>query len=331
MDNQIIYERIVEIRNPYRVIEEKLPFVAKLYRAAYDNAPLSNPSIFYPKKTLLRMLSYLLLKMPFIKLKPGEFITEINNQKYVCKFDARNTQFHAIYFNRFKKGYEPETCAILELLIEEKSVFCDIGSNWGFFAGYVGSKEKFDGHIYAFEPQTNVFNDLIKFIKQTSLVSKTTCYQTALSDHYGYGSMQLKDNLHSGLAELIKKKSKDIVIIKKLDDFPINHIDIIKIDAEGHEPDILKGASRKIDNSRPLIIFEYLKAAKNAESAVTFLESKGYDIYSLGWQEIAKNEGVLRLTKFSLDTCYRKKLNFLAYPTEKNISFLSLFGPCTTK
>jgi len=84
MENPISYERVVEIRSPYQIIEEKLPYLAKIYRAAYDNAPLSNPSVFYPRKTLLRMLSYLLFKLPFLKTKKGEFLTKMNGKKYIC-------------------------------------------------------------------------------------------------------------------------------------------------------------------------------------------------------------------------------------------------------
>ena len=329
MENQKPYERIVEIQKPYRILEKSLPYPAKIYRAAYDNAPLSNPPLFYRKKTLLKMLVYLLFKIPFLKFKKGTFIALMRGKKYTCKFDPKNTQFHAIYFDRFVKGYEPETCALLELAIDKKSVFCDIGCNWGFFIGYVASKETFDGHIYAFEPQEKVFQDLSIFIKEAALTKNTTCYQVALSDRCGYGNMRLKDGLHSGLAELIHKKStklnQEIVSIKKLDDYPLSKIDVMKIDAEGHEYNILIGASLKIDAFRPIIIFEYLDASKNAAAAVEFLEAKAYAIFSMEWEEINNSKGMLRLSRFFVIRHQSKKHNLFACPKEKTDEFLNLF------
>jgi FkbM family methyltransferase len=76
------------------------------------------------------------------------------------------------------------------------------------------------------------------------------------------------------------------VRVKKLDDFDFAKIDVLKIDAEGNELPILKGATRTIERSKPILAIEVhhakgLGASCDCETC-TYLRFRNYDLRLLG-------------------------------------------------
>src|ERR1700733_4301489 len=57
-------------------------------------------------------------------------------------------------------GHEPELAHLIDLLVPDDGVFLDVGSNFGYFSIYLGTRPKFRGHIHAFEPIAGSFAGL---------------------------------------------------------------------------------------------------------------------------------------------------------------------------
>ena len=77
------------------------------------------------------------------------------------------------------------------------------------------------------------------------------------------------------------------VKVKRLDQLEnIIHSDVslIKLDVEGHELSVLKGAETLIMKSKPIILFEHLSDEINEGTSpvIKDLLSKGYEMYVLG-------------------------------------------------
>jgi len=116
------------------------------------------------------------------------------------------------------------------------------------------------GSHYAFEPIPYLYNDLA-----TRFKNRAEIYSCALSDTKGNTTFHLVKNApaYSG----IKKRRYDIsnpeieeinVELRTLDSIipKGNKIDLIKIDVEGGEFGVLKGAKELIKRDKPIIIFE---------------------------------------------------------------------------
>ena len=71
---------------------------------------------------------------------------------------------------------------------------------------------------------------------------------------------------------------------KKMDDIlGNNNIGFIKIDVEGHEENVLMGATEIIKKNRPILLVEIEQkhTRKNVEETINFINSLGYKSYFL--------------------------------------------------
>ena len=149
----------------------------------------------------------------------------------------------------------------------KRPVIFDVGANVGKYSMML-AKEYPDAHIFAFEPNENAFKQL-----KTNLGNMVTCINVGMgSEEKVEKIFTYADNLTSSHASMYKEvfrtfhKRDDLVEIDfqitTLDLFcerrKVTGIDFLKIDAEGNELNILKGASGMISDGRiKMIQFEF--------------------------------------------------------------------------
>jgi FkbM family methyltransferase len=96
-----------------------------------------------------------------------------------------------------------------------------------------------------------------------------------------FGSLELRQ---SGSNEDIGQKIDygNLVNVRKLalDEYDLARIDLIKIDVEGMELEVLQGAARSIERSRPVMLIEKIKA--DAGQLRQWLEAHGYTLLEAG-------------------------------------------------
>jgi FkbM family methyltransferase len=172
----------------------------------------------------------------------------------------------------------------------------DIGANLGSFSVPVGRDlQKSGGKIVAFEPQRIVYYQLCGNIFINRL-DNVTALQMAVGD--SSSEMQIpqtnyEKSINTGAFSLNKKyrknhgiesamlESTDLVWCTRLDDQAFDRPPcMVKIDVEGYELPVLKGATRFLEvNHYPFLLFEawsfdWYKAQKKA--LIRFVESLGY-------------------------------------------------------
>jgi len=217
--------------------------------------------------------------------------------------------------------YDRLTKAILRRVLSGNSNGIDIGCHKGeildIFLKYAPC-----GQHSGFEPIPELFNLLFEKYGR-----KCRIYPYALSDHEGKSPFNFVKNAaaYSGIRKRTYAINDPVieeieVEVKRLDDVISNETPVrfIKIDVEGGEFDVLKGAKSIIVRSKPFILFEFGIGASD------YYGTKPEDIYSLlvkdcglnislldgwlkGWKPISLNE-------FSEIYNSRKEYYFLAHP-----------------
>lgn len=185
--------------------------------------------------------------------------------------------------------YDRLTKLIIKKELTELSSCIDVGCHKGEILDlFIKFSPK--GSHFAFEPIPSFFHSL-----QDKYKTKATILPYALSEAEGSASFQYVKNApaYSGL----KKRDYDNVTPeieeikvkkKKLEDcIPAElTISFIKIDVEGGEFNVLKGAERILKDSKPFLLFEFGLGASdfyetNPSEFYDFLTTFGYSIYTL--------------------------------------------------
>ncbi len=178
----------------------------------------------------------------------------------------------------YKSG-EKTVFNVLKRKISAPYVIFDVGANRGQYLALIQSFIPItDCNIYCFEPSESAF----KLLKQEATVSQNIHLNNiAISDYNGSGKLWF-DKKGSELSSLTKRNLdhrnipftiSETVIIQTLDSFciakGIDHINLLKIDIEGHEFQALQGAINMLTNKAiDMISFEF--GASNIDSRFFF-------------------------------------------------------------
>lgn len=201
--------------------------------------------------------------------------------------------------------YDRLTKAIMKKHIQKDYNCIDIGCHKGEILNLM-LKYSPNGKHYAFEPIPYLYDEIkLKFGK------KAVIYPYALSNTNGKTTFQLVKNApaYSGLKKrqyAIKNPEIDEieVEVKTLDDIISlkDKIDFIKIDVEGGEFEVLKGAQRTLNKNKPITLFECGKGASDyygtkPEEIFEYITNEvGLKVFTL--KAFIKNRNALRLNEF---------------------------------
>ena len=216
--------------------------------------------------------SIFLYTHPFYKIKIWlNLKREIDKGIYLGTFEFNNT-------------------FIFHELVNKNDAIIDIGANIGLYTLIAAKKLRNTGRIYAFEPSIVAIKDLRKNI-ETNKYLNIDIYDFALSDSNGKEEFyRCEDDAYNSLIAKPMQEAIDtyIVDVITLDEFvktkKIQKIDIIKIDAEGLDYRILKGAQLTLKKFKPIIFCEINKFYLDEISRVVFnnyLEELGYEVLTV--------------------------------------------------
>lgn len=290
-DPQEYPSRPVVPRNAFKIAS--LPWQARLYAFAYHGSRRSRSGNLAAALARRAYRFSQQLRLP----STGRFELALPKGDKTIAFDAHNTQFHAIYLPKYRSGYEVETGTLIDTFASETSSFWDIGANWGYFSLHLAAHPEFSGSIHAFEPFPRSHRDLASAVEQSGLQKVITCHEIALSDKSGEVGMKLADNLHSGLGMVDESSGGARMACSTADSLPLPPPSLIKMDVEGHELAVLKGAAATIQSAKPWIILEnWREKPTNTLSPLHWLEDAGYQLYIPAWID-SREPGMTHLTQ----------------------------------
>jgi FkbM family methyltransferase len=167
------------------------------------------------------------------------------------------------------------------LFAKGDGIAIDAGANVGLYSYRLA---RIFHTVYAFEINDAVVKNLIAWenprirvttVGLSSEVGEATLYVPIVKGMVlnAWGSLNRTNCPDAD--RLIEKK----VQLAPLDSFGLDGVAFLKVDVEGHESELLQGAARTIEQSRPVILIEV--RAANLSSVRSFLEKRGYTMTNL--------------------------------------------------
>jgi FkbM family methyltransferase len=141
--------------------------------------------------------------------------------------------------------------------LNSNSVFIDCGANIGIWSTIALEIIKSEGCVHSFEPNPNLFLRLTRNLKFNNISSRCNCYKLALSSESRSSFLYLDDHHHQMGSLYYREKNKKLKVnLITLDSLKLCQIDGMKIDVEGHELQVIKGAMKTLAPHKPWLVVE---------------------------------------------------------------------------
>lgn len=200
-------------------------------------------------------------------------------------------------FELFWKGwtyYEPYTALLLCELLQGAATFVDVGANIGYFALTAATCQR-QVEVVAFEPNPKLSRILDANVQRNGLPVKIE--RAAVSDRVGVARFFLPASDMSGTLEAgFNERVEDVIEV------PTTTLDValtarsakgpmvIKVDAEGHEPAILRGASELLSRAGPDLLLEVTEDYDR--ETVAALHRLGYSFFTITHRGLERSDGL---------------------------------------
>jgi len=141
-------------------------------------------------------------------------------------------------------SYEPRTFKVLKHFLRPGMTFVDCGANRGDFAVYAAQRVRPGGRVVAVEPAPDNVEGLRRSLAANELSGAVTVVDQALSDRVGSATLHLC-KWSGGHSIHVDHSTGASVTVRTVPlDSIVDHADLIKIDVEGGEEALLRGATR---------------------------------------------------------------------------------------
>lgn len=198
-----------------------------------------------------------------------------------------NTQDRMVAHCLMKYGYwEPAETMVLRHVLAPGTAFVDCGANIGYYSIVAARMLGEAGHVHALEPVPENLVLLRDNIAENRLSRHITVHDVAAGEQAGTLSFYMDDANKGGHSidrtNVIREGETLNVTVRRLDDIVHSDIPIsaIKIDTQGSETSILRGASEILARHRPILLLEWwpygLKNHGGTEPAISILQNLGY-------------------------------------------------------
>lgn len=225
------------------------------------------------------------------RFKLSDYRLEIKKNNSICSFN-RYGESITMYLPHFEEDLIQEIIArgadffeadeleyLRNTFLQDGNVILDIGANIGnhtVFFSKICNAEK----VYAFEPIAETYDTLCRNISLNHIEKRVVAYNVALGNVTGKAKIKKFDSHNIGGTQ-IEEVDDGNIVMKKLDDYEFERIDFVKIDVEGYEYNLLRGAESTLSNHSPIIFIEIFD--DRFSQVDELLRSYGYtDSYAVG-------------------------------------------------
>jgi FkbM family methyltransferase len=192
-----------------------------------------------------------------VQLPSGELqrtvgvLVEADGKSY--RLDAPAGDYIGELVEASHRPYEHDLLRALDVFLEPGDVILDVGANIGnhtlYFAAH-GSR------VHAFEPNPEAVEYLRRNVVLNGFERTVSVYAVAVGDHPGSVEVLAGESeMRLGMARSFEG-SGDVPLVRLDDVVAADDVALIKIDVEGAEASVVRGASSIIARSKPVIVVE---------------------------------------------------------------------------
>ncbi len=179
--------------------------------------------------------------------------------------------------------YEKGMLHFLDKNLKNGDVFIDVGANIGLIAIHAAISVGDEGKVLSFEAHPETAK-ILEFNKELNQKENIHIYPIALGSEKGKAMIFSDSESNRGGASMIRGQSKNgiEVNVERLDDIIDKAIvpKVIKIDVEGFEMNVLKGAVSTIREAKPILLIEAAEKQDINQEIISFLKQiHSYKLY----------------------------------------------------
>ena len=185
-------------------------------------------------------------------------------------------------------GYESHLRAFYQTRLKPGMTFVDVGANIGLYSMLAAQLVGDSGRVISFEPNSeNCRLILLSIIKNQ--FANVSLFPLALSDVTGYTFFSTFLGSNGGMLpsdeSVLGDPNCTVVPTMRMDDFIHERVDIIKIDVEGAEGLVVRGAQKLIEMYRPLVTSEFSMemlprvSKMPGHDYLSYFRGHGYDVF----------------------------------------------------
>lgn len=182
--------------------------------------------------------------------------------------------------------WEPETHKTVLGLTPPGATVIEVGANIGYYTLGMARRVGRQGRVLALEANPHMANFVRKSMGFNGLLDRVEIIEKAASDTQGEVSFMVSRQF-GGSGHILVPESgigadQTIISVKtvRLDDIGVQAADIIRMDAEGSEPLILRGAERLLANPDIIVCMEWspiqMRSRASVPELVAWLEAMNF-------------------------------------------------------
>jgi FkbM family methyltransferase len=194
--------------------------------------------------------------------------------------------------------YEPHVRECFGAILEPGAVYFDVGAHIGFHAAFAAYRVGLQGLVFAFEADPRNYERLARNLSQFSWAKAAnaavwdstgslTFERSSTKSESGWGSVSAVRDFGTG--EHVEIPS--VALDDWFHDLQLERWDAMKLDAEGSELAVLRGAQALLEKFRPSVVMEinnvHLEQGGFSPSGpADFLLQRGYRLFQLEFRRL---------------------------------------------
>lgn len=215
---------------------------------------------------------------PSVAISPqSHFSGIVHSRKFNCSWKVRGSTDDIYNVMPEREG---DVHKLICSSLKQGDIFVDVGANIGYYTVLASKLVGLGGIVIAFEPMSQTFQYLemncrLNDLRNVTLIPKAAWHEECtLPLYFSSGCYGMASMTKSG-GDSISVKTIPLDIIRE----PYSHIKMLKIDAEGAEYQILRGANLTLSKTDYLI----LECSEDCDKLMELLRGNGFNIRKLGF------------------------------------------------